>query len=112
MTTQHGKFSPQHKSTWAEKFAWGAGGMTESLQNSIWALSFPIYSIALGVSPALIGLAKALPRVVDAFTDPIMGNISDNARTRFGRRRPVVQHLVCKSESARQPHTGAFRSGA
>jgi len=79
-----------HRSTLTEKIAWGAGGMSEGLTNSIWALSFPIYSIALGVSPALIGIAKAAPRVVDALTDPIMGNISDNARTRFGRRRPFI----------------------
>ncbi|MDQ8193511.1 MFS transporter [Coraliomargarita sp. SDUM461004] len=81
---------PTHKATLLEKFAWGAGGMSESLVNSIYALAFPIYSIGLGVSPALIGIAKAAPRLVDALTDPIMGNISDNARTRWGRRRPFI----------------------
>jgi len=78
------------KSTAAEKLAWGAGGVTESLVNCIYSLSFPIFSIGLGVSPALMGIAQAIPRLVDAFTDPIMGNISDNARTRWGRRRPFI----------------------
>lgn len=80
----------KHRSTVWEKLAWGAGGMTESLVNTINMLAMPIYSIALGVSPALIGLATAIPRLVDAFTDPIMGNVSDNARTRWGRRRPFI----------------------
>lgn len=44
----------------------------------------------LGLSPALVGLALALPRVWDAFTDPVMGLISDNTRTRWGRRRPWI----------------------
>lgn len=79
-----------HRSTFIEKLTWGAGGLTECLVNSIDALVFPIFSIGMGVSPALIGIARAIPRVVDAFTDPIMGNISDNCRTRWGRRIPFI----------------------
>jgi GPH family glycoside/pentoside/hexuronide:cation symporter len=79
-----------HKTTFAEKLAWGAGGMTESLVNCIYSLSFPIFSISLGVSASLVGLAQSLPRMIDAFTDPLMGSISDNTRTRFGRRRPYI----------------------
>jgi Na+/melibiose symporter-like transporter len=78
------------KTTLAEKFAWGAGGVTESLVNSLYQLAFPVFSIGMGVAPALMGLAQSLPRFIDAFTDPIMGNISDNARTRWGRRRPFI----------------------
>jgi GPH family glycoside/pentoside/hexuronide:cation symporter len=42
------------------------------------------------VNPALVGLASALPRVTDALTDPLMGFISDNTRSRWGRRRPYL----------------------
>ena len=80
----------RRRSTLAEKLAWGAGGATQSLVNTIYALAFPIYAIGLGVSPTLIGFAKAFPRLVDAFTDPVMGNLSDNTRSRWGRRRPYV----------------------
>ena len=80
----------QHRATMSEKIAWGAGGMTENLVNAIYSLAFPIFSIGLGVSPALMGIAQAVPRLVDAFTDPIMGNISDNTHTRWGRRRPFI----------------------
>ncbi|MEJ2515686.1 MAG: MFS transporter, partial [Gammaproteobacteria bacterium] len=39
---------------------------------------------------ALVGLLGALPRLTDAITDPLMGYISDNTRSRWGRRRPYI----------------------
>lgn len=80
----------EHKSKLSEKLAWGVGGITESLVNCIYSLAFPIFAIGLGVSPVLMGIAQAVPRLIDAFTDPVMGNISDNTRSRFGRRRPYI----------------------
>jgi glycoside/pentoside/hexuronide:cation symporter, GPH family len=52
--------------------------------------AFPIYNIALGVSPTLLGIALFVPRLWDALIDPVMGNISDNSKNRFGRRRPYM----------------------
>jgi GPH family glycoside/pentoside/hexuronide:cation symporter len=54
------------------------------------ALATPVYQMTLGVNPAWLGLALAIPRVLDAFVDPLVGNISDNTRSRFGRRRPYI----------------------
>ncbi|MGE4490645.1 MAG: MFS transporter [Kiritimatiellales bacterium] len=73
-----------------QKLAWGMGGMTNDLINVINVLAIPIYSIALGVSPVLIGIALTIPRLWDAFSDPIMGYLSDNFRSRWGRRRPLI----------------------
>jgi GPH family glycoside/pentoside/hexuronide:cation symporter len=42
------------------------------------------------MNPALVGLLGALPRLWDAFIDPVMGYVSDNTRTRWGRRRPYI----------------------
>lgn len=50
----------------------------------------PIYNVALLVSPALLGVAMAIFRLWDAFTDPLMGILSDRSRTRWGRRRPFI----------------------
>ena len=47
-----------------------------------------VLNLGLGMSPALVGLLGALPRLTDAITDPLMGYISDNTRSRWGRRRP------------------------
>jgi len=49
-----------------------------------------ILTLALGVSPALVGLLGALPRIFDAITDPLVGFISDNTKSRWGRRRPFI----------------------
>ena len=53
-------------------------------------LAYPIFNIHLGLSPDLVGLALMLIRLFDAAADPFFGWISDNARTRFGRRRPFI----------------------
>ncbi len=54
------------------------------------ALTMPIYTLALGVNPALVGLAIGITRVWDAFLDPVMGSISDSSQSRFGRRKPYI----------------------
>ena len=45
------------------------------------------FSTVLGISGALVGLAKLVALLVDAITDPVMGGVSDNWRSKaFGRR--------------------------
>jgi GPH family glycoside/pentoside/hexuronide:cation symporter len=73
------------------KAAYGLGGLTDFLYpNTVNALAIPIYSIALGMDPLLLGVAMAGPRIVGAISDPLAGTVSDNARTRWGRRRPFI----------------------
>jgi GPH family glycoside/pentoside/hexuronide:cation symporter len=42
----------------------------------------------LGLTPAAMGVAFLVSRIVGAASDPIAGFLSDRTRTRFGRRRP------------------------
>ena len=49
-----------------------------------------VLNLGLGMNPALVGLLGALPRLTDAITDPMMGYVSDNTKTRWGRRRPYI----------------------
>ena len=75
----------------AEKSAWGLSGSSENiLHNTTNIMANPILNIGLGVSPVLVSMALAIPRIWDAFTDPLMGRISDNFKSRMGRRRPFV----------------------
>lgn len=60
------------------------------MANLISLLANMIYNVELGVPATLIGLAVSLPRLWEAFTDPIIGNLSDNSRSRWGRRRPFI----------------------
>ncbi|MCK7541929.1 MAG: MFS transporter [Marinilabiliales bacterium] len=47
-------------------------------------------NISLGLSAFWLGLILIIPRLWDAFSDPIVGHLSDNTRSRLGRRRPYL----------------------
>jgi len=53
-------------------------------------VAFAVFNIYLGVNALLVGIALTTVRVWDAFTDPLAGWISDNLRSRHGRRRPFI----------------------
>src|SRR3989339_1800911 len=79
------------KLTFGQKVAFGFGNVTNSMTgNLVTLLSMPIYCMALGVNEAYIGLGLGITKAWDAVTDPTMGYITDNARTRWGRRRPFI----------------------
>ncbi len=48
------------------------------------------YAGHLGLSLSVIGLIIMVARFTDVITDPLMGEISDRGRTRFGRRKPYI----------------------
>jgi GPH family glycoside/pentoside/hexuronide:cation symporter len=53
-------------------------------------LWMPYFNIGMGINPTSLGVVLAILLTWNAFSDPLMGNISDNARTRWGRRRPFI----------------------
>ncbi|QHI68841.1 MFS transporter [Tichowtungia aerotolerans] len=82
----------------SRKSAWAMGSIADVyMTNALNYLAFPIYNMGLGVDPRLLGWALGLPRVWDAVSDPLMGNISDNFHSRLGRRRPfiIIGALLC-----------------
>ena len=65
---------PEDRISIKRKIAVGAGGFP--IQNGgliVQYMAQPIFQIFLGLNPALFGLAMTIPRIWDAFTDPIMG---------------------------------------
>jgi len=86
----HTDETAQHIPLW-RKLVYACGAAADNLiMNAFSSLVLPVYNIALFIDPALLGWAVAIPRIFDAITDPVMGNISDNTRTRWGRRRPYI----------------------
>ena len=73
-----------------QKAAFGAGHLVLNLYPG--ALGFFMFFLltAFGMDPLLAGLLGGLPRFFDALTDPIMGFISDNTSSKWGRRRPYI----------------------
>ena len=73
-----------------QKLAFGAGHLVNNLlPGALGVFSFFLLT-AFGMDPFLAGLLGGLPRIYDAITDPIMGYISDNTASRWGRRRPYI----------------------
>lgn len=73
-----------------QKSAFGAGQFVLNLlPGALGFFSFFLLT-AFGIDPLLAGLLSGLPRVFDALTDPIMGFVSDNTTSRWGRRRPYI----------------------
>ncbi len=73
-----------------QKAAFGAGHLVNNLlPGSLGVFAFFLLT-AFGMDPFLAGLLGGLPRLFDAITDPIMGYVTDNTKSRFGRRRPYI----------------------
>lgn len=73
-----------------QKIAFGFG----MLANQMFPASVGVFIIVLvqdlGFAALLWGIIQFAPRIFDAITDPIMGFISDNTRSKWGRRRHYV----------------------
>ena len=48
------------------------------------------YSRVIGLDPLLASLAIGLALIIDSFTDPLMGTISDRTNSKYGRRHPFM----------------------
>jgi glycoside/pentoside/hexuronide:cation symporter, GPH family len=71
--------------------AYGAGGIIPiALFNIAGILVGLMGNISLGLSAFWLGVILIIPRLWDAVSDPIVGHMSDNTRTRWGRRRPYL----------------------
>ena len=73
------------------KLGYSIGQLTDSSGFSVW-LYFFLYFLTdcAGVSPAAGGAIIFIAGVWDAVTDPVMGYISDNTHSKYGRRRPYM----------------------
>lgn len=66
----------------ADLYGGGAPGLINAL--------YFAFLVAMGVGTVWAGAIVAVARIWDAVTDPFMGVISDNTRTKWGRRRPYI----------------------
>lgn len=81
----------RNKVPFGQKMAFGAGHFVLNLLPGVLGVYLQVFILtAFGMDPVWAGLLGGLPRIFDALTDPIMGFISDNTKSRFGRRRPYI----------------------
>lgn len=82
--------APEDRVPFHLKVVYGLGAFVNNTLADAIGRMLIILNIGLGMNPALVGLLGALPRLTDAITDPLMGYVSDNTRSRWGRRRPYI----------------------
>jgi GPH family glycoside/pentoside/hexuronide:cation symporter len=82
--------APEDRIPLAGKLAYGLGAFVNNLLAAAAGGMMIVLNLGVGMKPALVGILGALPRLVDALIDPLMGFVSDHTRSRWGRRRPYV----------------------
>ena len=73
-----------------QKIAFGFGMLANQMFPAILGIFMVVLVEDLGFSGWMWSLVFLFPRIFDAITDPIMGFISDNTKSKWGRRRQYV----------------------
>ncbi len=84
------KTAPEDRISLGQRIIYGLGGLINNLLAAASGGMMIVLNLGLGMDPGLVGLLGSLPRLTDALTDPVMGFISDNTKSRWGRRRPYI----------------------
>lgn len=88
--SKHYTTAPEDRISIKQKSAYAVGMFVNNLQAAALPAMVVILNLGLGMNPVLVGIIGFAPRIFDALTDPMMGYISDNTRSRWGRRRPYI----------------------
>lgn len=73
------------------KMLYGLGSVAFGIKDNgyrVFLLLF--YNQVVGMDPRAVGLAISLALIIDCVIDPVLGEISDNWRSRWGRRHPFM----------------------
>lgn len=73
-----------------QKIAFGIGMLANQMFPAILGIFMVVLVQDLGFPGWMWGLIFFAPRIFDSITDPIMGFISDNTKSKWGRRRQYV----------------------
>lgn len=75
----------------ATKLAYAVGGTATYLKlRALSTFLVVFYNQVVGLPPQMVGAILMVVLVVDALIDPIVGQVSDNFRSRWGRRHPFM----------------------
>ncbi|MUU77786.1 MFS transporter [Winogradskyella endarachnes] len=79
-----------NKVSLGKKIAFGVGMLANQMFPAVIGIFIVVLVKDLGFPGWMWGVVSLAPRIFDAITDPIMGYISDNTKSRYGRRRQYV----------------------
>jgi GPH family glycoside/pentoside/hexuronide:cation symporter len=70
-------------------YALGEGAISITM-NGISNFAMLYYTLVLGLGAGYVGIALSVTTLWDAITDPVMGYLTDNTQSRWGRRFPYI----------------------
>ena len=76
--------------SWVQKIAFGFGMLANQMFPAVISIFIVVLVQNLGFPGWMWGVVSLAPRIFDSITDPIMGFISDNTKSKWGRRRQYV----------------------
>ena len=82
--------STYNKVSVGQKIAFGFGMFANQMFPAVIGIFIEVLVQSLGFPGWMWGFVMIFPRLFDAITDPIMGFISDNTKSKWGRRRQYV----------------------
>ena len=83
--------NPDRKASTSDIFNYAVGEGANSVAMNSWGSFGLLYlTLIIGLDPIMAGLAVSISIFWDAITDPLMGHLSDNTRSRWGRRHIYV----------------------
>ena len=84
------------KISFSTKLFYGVGSIANGVNSNTFSyFMLFFYSQVVGVEGFLVGIAMLFMMLADAFSDPIIGHVSDNWKSKLGRRH----HLSLVSPS-------------
>ena len=82
---------PARSVTLPTRLLYGTGSVADGVKNTTFnTFLLFFYTQVVGLSGSMAGAAIFIALLIDAVTDPLLGSISDNARSRWGRRHPFI----------------------
>jgi Na+/melibiose symporter-like transporter len=81
---------PSQRVPLREKLFFGGADMYGGGAQALVGAVYLVFLVNNGLPIGLAGMIVMIAKIWDAVTDPLMGLISDNTRTKWGRRRPYI----------------------
>jgi len=74
-----------------EKLGYACGDIASNFYWRVFdVFLFIFYTDVFGLSAAAVGTMMLVTRLIDAFSDPVMGALADRTKTKYGRFRPYL----------------------
>jgi len=90
-TVTTGPAPDARKLGFSTRFFYGFGSIAFGVKDNGFSYFLLIfYNQVVGLSAGLAGLAILIALVADSFLDPLIGQLSDNLRSKWGRRHPFM----------------------